>query len=168
MLVGDSRMKGSIVAFTTICAVLAAGCGASDSSPAVLSASLKAQASTSSAGFATALQRVERLQHGSVAAVAGSEKMSPDEIAAASYCVKTGGKVYLRTPEYDTNSSHPLVLAGRAPFCQYTATTSGASRIHILLTTLYSTKPSLAALAYILKPPSGSCGGNPASCYCTL
>jgi hypothetical protein len=36
------------------------------------------------------------------------------------------------------------------------------------LETLYTTKPSLAALAYILKPAVGSCTGNPASCYCSL
>jgi putative hemolysin len=36
-----------------------------------------------------------------------------------------------------------------------------------LLSTLYTTQPSLAVLAYLAKQaPSGSCGGNPASCYC--
>jgi hypothetical protein len=75
--------------------------------------------------------------------------------------------VEVRYPVYGTNGSNPLRLAGVRTFCQYTSKKDG-SRIHILLETLYSTKPSLAALAYILKPPSGSCQGNPASCYCSL
>src|SRR4029077_6124394 len=34
--------------------------------------------------------------------------------------------------------------------------------------TLYTQRPTLAALAYYAKPPIGSCQGNPASCYCSL
>jgi hypothetical protein len=89
------------------------------------------------------------------------------QTAAAAYCKQTGGEVVLRHPVYGSNSSNLLFLAGERPFCQYTSKKDG-SRIHILLETLYTTKPSLAALAYILKPTVGSCGGNPASCYCTL
>lgn len=96
-----------------------------------------------------------------------SNAVDPDETQAAAYCAQTGGHVYVRRAEYDTNGSHPLVLAGRKGFCQYTSPSDG-SRIHILLSTLYAVKPSLAALAYILMPPTGSCQGNPASCYCTL
>jgi hypothetical protein len=96
----------------------------------------------------------------------GPDQVSPDETKAAAYCKQTGGTVYMRRAEYNTNGPNPLVLAGRKPFCQYTAT--DGSRIHILLSTLYAVKPSLAALAYILKPPTGQCNGNPASCYCTL
>ncbi len=87
--------------------------------------------------------------------------------AAGAYCKQTGGEVVIRRPVYGSNSSNLLFLAGDRPFCQYTSKKDG-SRIHILLETLYTTKPSLAALAYILKPAVGSCGGNPASCYCTL
>jgi len=87
--------------------------------------------------------------------------------AAGAYCKQTGGEVVLRHPVYGSNSSNLLFLAGERSFCQYTSKKDG-SRIHILLETLYTTKPSLAALAYILKPPTGSCNGNPASCYCTL
>jgi hypothetical protein len=36
-----------------------------------------------------------------------------------------------------------------------------------LLTTLYTDKPTLAALAYYAAIPLGSCNGNPASCYCS-
>jgi putative hemolysin len=87
--------------------------------------------------------------------------------AAAAYCTQTGGVVEVRHPVYGSNSSNLLFLAGVRDFCQYTSKKDG-SRVHILLGTLFTTKPSLAALAYILKPPpSGSCKGNPASCYCT-
>lgn len=92
---------------------------------------------------------------------------APAQTAAAAYCKQTGGEVELRRPVYGSNSSNLLFLAGQKAFCQYTSKKDG-SRIHILLETLYTTKPSLAALAYILKPTVGSCSGNPASCYCTL
>jgi hypothetical protein len=52
-------------------------------------------------------------------------------------------------------------------FCQYTQK-NGGSRIHVLLSTLVATKPTLAALAYYAKIPLGQTGGgNPASYYCT-
>lgn len=119
------------------------------------------------AAFSAGLNQAARLQ-GALSITADSAyTMSPDETKAAAYCVKSGGTVYVRRAEYNTNGSNPLVLGGRKPFCQFTSSSDG-SRIHILLSTLYSTKPTLAALAYILKPPTGSCQGNPASCYCTL
>jgi hypothetical protein len=87
--------------------------------------------------------------------------------SAAAYCRQTHGEVEVRRAVYGTNGSNPLFLAGVKTFCQYTRKKDG-SRIHILLSTLYTTKPTLAALAYILKPPpSSSCNGNPASCYCS-
>jgi putative hemolysin len=86
---------------------------------------------------------------------------------AAAYCTQTGGEVEIRHAVYGSNGSQLLFLAGVKSFCQYTRKKDG-SRIHILLSTLYTTKPTLAALAYILKPPPvGSCQGNPASCYCS-
>ncbi|HEY1960936.1 MAG TPA: hypothetical protein VGG69_00840 [Rhizomicrobium sp.] len=88
--------------------------------------------------------------------------------SAAAYCVEQGGGVQTRLPEFNTNGGTPLVLSGRAYFCQFTSKKDG-SQINILLRTLYSRKPSLAALAYYAKVPlGGSCTGNPASCYCTL
>jgi hypothetical protein len=96
--------------------------------------------------------------------------LAPDDApdaSAAAYCRQTGGLVETRRAVYGTNGSQLLFLAGKRTFCQYTKKRNG-SRIHILLSTLYTTKPTLAALAYILKPPGGSsCQGNPASCYCT-
>lgn len=159
-------MKSSFVAFAAAFAVLTAGCAGMNASQPAAGAPASAQSHATSSSFAAALRRAESVERGRSAADFASARISPDERVAANYCTKTGGVVYVRTPEYDTNGSQPLVLAGHAAFCQYTSTSDG-SRIHILLTTLYSKKPSLAALAYILKPYPGSCNGNPASCYCS-
>jgi putative hemolysin len=86
---------------------------------------------------------------------------------AAAYCVTNGGTVQERLPYFGTNGSNPLRLAGERAFCQFTSKKDG-SHINLLLDTLYSEKPNLAALAYYAKVPLGSgCNGNPASCYCT-
>jgi len=99
------------------------------------------------------------------AALTGAAQAATAQDAAA-YCVKTGGTVQTRIPEYGTNNANPLVLSGKKQFCQYTA--KDDSRINLLLTTLDAKQPSLAALAYYSKTPIGSCSGNPGSCYCTL
>jgi putative hemolysin len=86
----------------------------------------------------------------------------------ADYCTQTGGTVYLREAVYGTNDPQTeLPLAEFKSFCQYTSASDG-SRIHVLLETLTTTKPTLAALAYYNKPAmTGTCEGNPASCYCS-
>jgi putative hemolysin len=89
--------------------------------------------------------------------------------AAADYCVASGGEVETRAPYFNTNDdpSNWLRLTGARKFCQFTQKHDG-SRIHVELSTLYSTKPSLAALAYYAKVPlQEGCNGNPASCYCS-
>jgi putative hemolysin len=91
-------------------------------------------------------------------------QVGPDAQAAAAYCRQTGGHVEMRVPEYGTNSQ-PLVLNGKAPFCRYD---HKGTHIHLFLTTLYSTEPTLAALAYYAEVQPGTCNGNPASCYCSL
>jgi len=104
------------------------------------------------------------LSFSGVAAQASIAVKSPD---AAAYCVKKGGVVQTRIPEYGTNGGNPLILSGSADFCQFTSTDDG-SQINVLLSTLYAQDPSLAALAYYAKVPLGSgCTGNPASCYCS-
>ena len=86
---------------------------------------------------------------------------------AGAYCVEKGGVVQTRIPEYGTNGADPLVLSGQADFCQFTSPKDG-SQINLLLSTLYTEKPTLAALAYYAKVQlGGDCSGNPASCYCT-
>lgn len=160
-------MKSFFVAPAVAFAVLTAGCAGMGASQSAPSLPVSAQSHTAGNAFPAALQRAEAATRVHGAAAAEPAKVSPDDAGAAAYCAQTGGQVYVRTPEYDTNGPDPLVLAGHRSFCQYTSQSDG-SRIHILLTTLYSKKPSLAALAYILKPAIGSCNGNPASCYCTL
>jgi hypothetical protein len=86
---------------------------------------------------------------------------------AGAYCVENGGVVQRRIPEYGTNGGDPLVLSGHSDFCQFTSHKDG-SQINVLLSTLYTEKPTLAALAYYAQVQIGDCQGNPASCYCTL
>lgn len=87
---------------------------------------------------------------------------------AADYCVKKGGEVDIRSPYFNTNDNEQnwLRLSGDRAFCKFTLKKDG-SRIHVLLSTLYTERPSLAALAYYAQVPLGSCNGNPASCYCS-
>jgi hypothetical protein len=161
-------MKSSLIASLAAIAILTTACASSDGNQYPASAALGGQPSAGHTSFVAGLRRAEAEQPSQHLLGVEPAALRPDEVAAGKYCVKTGGQVYVRTPEYDTNSSHPLVLSGHASFCQYTSTSDG-SRIHILLNTLYSKKPSLAALAYILMPPLGTgCNGNPASCYCSL
>ena len=83
------------------------------------------------------------------------------------YCLASGGTVQTRTPEFGTNGGTPLVLAGARDFCQYTSS-DGTTQISVLMTTLVTTKPTLAALAYFAKPKVNlkTCEGGPGSCYC--
>ena len=145
----DSMMKLWIGALVAIGIVCVSGCGNGI-----------ATASAPGAGATTAQQSAPG------AGPALSAAVDPDEAAAAAYCRQTHGEVEIRHAVYGSNGSTLLFLAGVRRFCQYTRKKDG-SRIHILLSTLYTTKPTLAALAYYLKPPVGSCGGNPASCYCS-
>jgi len=86
--------------------------------------------------------------------------------SAVQYCASTGGVAEEMYPAYGTNGGNPLRLSGTQGFCVYTA--SDQSQIYLLLSTLYTAHPSLAALAYYAQvQASGSCEGNPASCYCT-
>lgn len=161
-------MKFSLAAAIAAGAVVLSACSGGNLSQNPASAPVAGTA-VKGIGFPAGLAQAARRQGAGAAAALSPDagSVSPDVTKAAAYCAQTGGTVYFRRAEYDTNGSNPLVLAGYKPFCQYTSSSDG-SRIHILLSTLYSTKPSLAALAYILKPPTGSCNGNPASCYCTL
>jgi putative hemolysin len=90
-------------------------------------------------------------------------------IKATAYCVKKGGQVDVRAPYFNTNGDEQdwFQLSGSRQFCKFTSKKDG-SRIHVLLSTLYTEKPTLAALAYYAEVPyNGVCNGNPASCYCS-
>ncbi len=93
--------------------------------------------------------------------------MSATQQSKEDYCVKKGGVVQTRIPEYNTNGGDPLVLSGSQEFCQFTSKKDG-SQINVLLSTLTTKQPSLAALAYYAQVQMGSCNGNPGSCYCSL
>lgn len=84
------------------------------------------------------------------------------------YCKTTGGLVEVRRAVFGTNNPQQewLLLADVEDFCQYTA--DDGSRIHVSLDTLFTRKPTLAALAYYAKVQwNGQGNGNPASFYCT-
>jgi putative hemolysin len=88
-------------------------------------------------------------------------------VSAAQYCANQGGVVEVRDPYFNTNDIEQnwLQLPGARQFCRFG---DGTSRIYVLLSTLYTEKPSLAALAYYAAVPlSVTCNGNPASCYCS-
>jgi putative hemolysin len=99
--------------------------------------------------------------------LAGAQSANAQPSPAAAYCTQNGGVVQTRYPAFGTNNSNPLRLAGTAQFCQLTSATDG-SRINVLLETLYTQQPSLAAFAYLFKPPfsGNSHGANPSSVYC--
>jgi putative hemolysin len=92
-----------------------------------------------------------------------------DVVSAKDYCVKKGGEVDVRSPYFNTNADENswFRLSGDRGFCKFTSKKDG-SRIFVELSTLYTEKPSLAALAYYAEVPyNGQCNGNPASCYCS-
>ena len=86
---------------------------------------------------------------------------------AAARCTDKGGVVQEREPYYGTNGGNPLQLAGKQYFCQFTSKKDG-SQISLLLSTLWTKMPTLAALAYYAEVPyNGDCNGSPGSCYCS-
>ncbi|HEY3676532.1 MAG TPA: hypothetical protein VGK84_11130 [Candidatus Tumulicola sp.] len=163
-------MKLSFAAAAVV-AVIATGCSGNLTNPQSSAIGGASGIDSAHTAIASTLHQPapQQMSPAAAARIQVPTSVSPDETQAAGYCKQTGGQVEVRTAVYGTNGSDPLQLAGVKSFCQYTdTTTSGGSRIHILLSTLYATKPTLAALAYILKPAIGSCNGNPASCYCSL
>jgi hypothetical protein len=89
-----------------------------------------------------------------------------EETAGQIYCKRTGGVVQDRIPAYGTNNPTPLLLANPLPFCAYQSRADG-STIYLLISTLITREPTLAALAYYAKVPyNGKCAGGPGSCYC--
>lgn len=86
---------------------------------------------------------------------------------AATYCTDKGGAVQERQPYYGTNGGSPLQLYGKQYFCEFTSQKDG-SQISLLLSTLWTKMPTLAALAYYAEVAyNGDCNGSPGSCYCS-
>jgi hypothetical protein len=92
-------------------------------------------------------------------------EVAPENLA---YCTQHGGIVQEREPYYGTNGGTPLQLAGKQNFCQWTSKKDG-SQISVLISTLTTRLPTLAALAYYAEVPynGANCVGSPGSCYCT-
>ncbi len=96
---------------------------------------------------------------------AGSFAAEPDSTL---HCTRSGGTVVIRTPTYGTNGGQPLSLAHPKAWCEYTAK-KGGSTISLLLGTLNTTLPTLAASAYYaeIAYDGSKCQGSPGSCYCS-
>jgi hypothetical protein len=87
-------------------------------------------------------------------------------VTPTKYCTDHHGTVQVRTPTYNTNGGTPFPLSGPRQFCQWVA--ADGSQIDVLLTTLVTPKPTLAALAYYARVKfNGVCEGSPGSCYCS-
>ena len=85
----------------------------------------------------------------------------------SAYCTQKGGTVQERQPYYGTNGNSPLRLSGKQYFCEFTSQKDG-SQISVLLDTLWTKLPTLAALAYYAEVAyNGNCTGCPGSCYCS-
>jgi putative hemolysin len=101
-------------------------------------------------------------------ALAGSSAMAATapESAAADYCRSTGGVSTVVHPYANTNANPRqwVRYGGTTTLCTYTAT--DGSTIQVFDSTLSSTYPTMAALAYYAKQPMGGGGGNPADSYC--
>ncbi len=92
---------------------------------------------------------------------------APARDDTTTHCSNTGGAIIVRTPAYGTNGGNPLYLAKTRQWCEYTAHDS--SKIDLLVSTLNTAKPTLAALAYYAQVPfdGANCQGSPGSCYCS-
>ena len=103
----------------------------------------------------------------SVAAATAATTTAPP-IESRAYCQTKGGAVQTRTPEYGTNGGTPLPLAYNREFCEFTSA-DGSTHIDVLLSTLVTSKPTLAALAYYARRRVDlkTCQGGPGSCYCS-
>src|SRR5262245_18141991 len=95
-----------------------------------------------------------------------------DMAAALAYCTSSGGVVVTRTPTGNTNGDpqSQLPLAGTAQFCAFeTGSGQSATRISADLHTIYSTQPTIAAIAYLSKLPPllpAQPSANPAAYNC--
>lgn len=78
--------------------------------------------------------------------------------SAADYCLMQEGVVVERFPFLGTNTAVPIRLSGSDWFCELTGSPEAeppTSRISILLSTMYTTEPTLATMAYLAQVPVG-------------
>lgn len=142
--------------------VLLAGCG---------SGSTPAASSTSAAAATTATSPAASSASSSSAPASIAGGSAAGSAAAEAYCQSKGGEVQERTAYWGTNGDQAswLALAGSTQVCRFQADDEAKSRIYVDLTTLSSTEPTLAALAYLSKVPmpASTGGANPATGYCS-
>ena len=108
---------------------------------------------------------------GASASATASSAAASSAAELEQHCTRSGGQVQTRVPYWNTNGDQAqwLALAGSATMCRFQADDEARSRIYVDLSTLGSTEPTLAALAYLSKvpmPPSTG-GANPATGYCS-
>lgn len=107
-----------------------------------------------------------------VASLAPSIPSAPSSAQAAQYCTDSGGMLVTRQATFNTNADQAqwLALPSTMTFCEFEqGSGDNATRISVDLTTLYSTEPTLAGVAYLAKlqptlPPTPS--ANPAAYNC--
>ncbi len=153
-------MRYRFLSAAAVSAVLLSGCGSASGVQATQTAQLAQTAQIAQAPLAaSALHEyaATRIAASAASAIQVPEQVEASDIAAALYCQHTGGSVEIRRAVYGTNGPNPLPLANFRAFCQYTA--ADTSRIHILLSSLYTTQPTLAVLAYIGAPKWGRARG---------
>lgn len=92
----------------------------------------------------------------------GCKPADSSESQAAAYCLKNAGIAETRYPLYDTNSQKPLQLEGSLQVCTFKA--NDQTRISIDVNSLYTDKPTLAALAYLSR--TSAAGLSPRD-YCS-
>ncbi|HOZ58645.1 MAG TPA: hypothetical protein PKY70_10695 [Nakamurella multipartita] len=169
------------VAVTSVLVLaLLSGCGSSGSTAGTSAAASSSAASVASSSPAT---RGSASTGGSGSATASSPTAASPTAASSGaasagataeqeqYCGTSGGQVQTRAPYWNTNGSQNqwLALGGSATMCRFQADDEAKSRIYVDLTTLSSTEPTLAGLAYLSKVPmpASTGGGNPATGYCS-
>lgn len=99
-------------------------------------------------------------------AVAGSSH----ESSAEEYCDKHGGQVVELKPTLWPDTDQATQLGSSLKVCQFISQDGDSpTQLIVDLTTLHSTEPTLAGLAYFSRVPSsnsGVAGSNPATSYC--
>lgn len=99
------------------------------------------------------------------AAAGSSHESEPEQ-----YCAKQGGQVIELKPTLWPGTDHATQLGGSLKVCQFSSQDGDSpTQLIVDLTTLHSTEPTLAGLAYFSRVPSsnsGAAGSNPASSYC--
>jgi len=101
-----------------------------------------------------------------IASGAAMATPADEDAAAVGYCTSTGGVSTVVHPYANTNgdASQWVRYGGTTTMCTYTA--ADTSTIQIFNSTLASTRPTMAALAYYAQVPMSGGGGNPANAYC--